>query len=742
MNKQNTHKADVQSQITVDEAYKQAIEHFSAERYTEADRFCTAIISKVPNHIDAINLLGIIAQKINRHDLAVDQFQRAINIDNRRASLYYNLGTSLYPLGRLEEVVKVQQKALEIQPNFAEAHHNLGVALKEQGQMEEAVVSYHKAISIKPDYAEAYSNLGNAQQVQGKLEEAITSYQKAISIKPDYADVYSNLGVALQVQGKLEKAVASHQKAVTIKPKKGIYWVVFAQCVKNMNFSYCNEDTSTLLLQMLNQPNVSPQDISVAIVRALKCHMTFSNALEIARSGQVNKNIDYLTEQLTAIPLLLRLMELCIIKDVDVEQLLTQTRCEMLNNISTKNTEINSLPFYVALAMHCFTNDYVFLENEEENKRVEHLQIEVELLISKGRRVPDTLIVLLAAYRPLHNFSWSSKLLEYENLSKDMQKLFERQIEEPLEEQALRLEVPSLTEINDNVSKAVRNQYEVNPYPRWIRTSMSCSPKKIKQLMQDLKLNIDINKQNFPDNPDILDAGCGTGRYVLAERSRMLNCSVLAVDLSLSSLSYAKRKAQEMGVTNIEYLHGDILELKNLTREFDIITSMGVLHHMDDPLQGWKVLVDLLRPNGLMKIGLYSEIARRYIVEVKRVIANKKYTTSHDDIRRCRKDIMNMANKVDSEIVKFNDFFSLSECRDLLFHVQEHRFTLPQIDIALQKLGLRFIGFEMQDSQIMRNFRKTYPEKSATASLFLWNKFEIANPDTFAGMYQFWVQKI
>ena len=75
-------------------------------------------------------------------------------------------------------------------------------------------------------------------------------------------------------------------------------------------------------------------------------------------------------------------------------------------------------------------------------------------------------------------------------------------------------------------------------------------------------------------------------------------------------------------------MQGDILKLNQLERQFDIIESVGVLHHMDDPSAGWKVLVDRLRSGGLMKVGLYSDIARQHIVKAHEHIARKKYTTS------------------------------------------------------------------------------------------------------------------
>jgi hypothetical protein len=193
------------------------------------------------------------------------------------------------------------------------------------------------------------------------------------------------------------------------------------------------------------------------------------------------------------------------------------------------------------------------------------------------------------------------------------------------------------------------------------------------------------------------------------------------------------RKTQELGGTNIEYMQGDILKLNQLGRQSDIIESVGVLHHMNDPLTGWKVLVDRLRSGGLMKVGLYSDMARQHIVKAHKHIAEKKYTISPDDIRKFRQEVINMDLNSDSEITKViisPDFYSLSACRDLLFHVQEHRFTLPQIEAALNDLDLRFLGFELIKQSWIMSFSEFYPEKDALTSLSLWHQFEHKNPRT------------
>ena len=86
------------------------------------------------------------------------------------------------------------------------------------------------------------------------------------------------------------------------------------------------------------------------------------------------------------------------------------------------------------------------------------------------------------------------------------------------------------------------------------------------------------------------------------------------------------------------------------------------------------------------------------------------------------------------------DFFSTSGCRDLLFHVQEHRFSIPEIARFIAQNGLAFVGFDLDHFTLQRYIAK-FPHDTAMSDLASWEMFERANPSTFSGMYQFWVQK-
>jgi hypothetical protein len=105
-----------------------------------------------------------------------------------------------------------------------------------------------------------------------------------------------------------------------------------------------------------------------------------------------------------------------------------------------------------------------------------------------------------------------------------------------------------------------------------------------------------------------------------------------------------------------------------------------------------------------------------------------------------RTELINSDKGYHKQIQTGNDFYSLSTLRDLLFHVQEHRFTIPQIKDYLSDLGLNFCGFEAD--RMLLNFKLTNTGADDPYDLDKWNTYEKDNPRSFGGMYQFWCQKV
>jgi len=348
----------------------------------------------------------------------------------------------------------------------------------------------------------------------------------------------------------------------------------------------------------------------------------------------------------------------------------------------------------------------------------------------------------LACFRQLEKFGWAEKLI----FGSDFSELERRFIREPQKERELASQIEKLGEIKNQVSVQVRSQYEENPYPRWVGIGLvRYLPKvrgkenTIENIISEIGLKINKGDIKKIKNPKILVAGCGTGQHSISCASRFKNPEVTAIDLSLTSLGYAQRKTIELGIKNIKYMQADILQIAKLDHSFDLIECGGVLHHMDDPMEGWKVLVDVLRPSGLMKVGLYSERARQNILNYRSINSKFKKPLSAKNIKALRHEIIAKDDSISNELTTNLDFYSLSETRDLLFHVKEHQFTLPKIKYALQSLKLQFCGFE--NDTLVNLFFEKYGKDSDVYDLDKWHQFEIEHPKAFIGMYQFWCQK-
>src|SRR5690242_8233429 len=142
-----------------------------------------------------------------------------------------------------------------------------------------------------------------------------------------------------------------------------------------------------------------------------------------------------------------------------------------------------------------------------------------------------------------------------------------------------------------------------------------------------------------------------------------------------------------------------------------------------------------------MRIGLYSERARSNQAFTRRFILERGYKPTAEDIRTCRQEMMSPENaEAFRQVLHGRDFYTLSECRDMLFHVQEHCYTLPRLKENLRELGLAFLGFSIGQG-IANQYRRRFPDDVSQTDLDHWHIFETENPDTFSTMYLFWVQK-
>ena len=645
--------------------------------------------------------------KKNNLDVAENLYKKILEKDPNHFQSICFLGTLSIQIKNFERAKKLLNKAIGIQPNNANVNNNLGIVNNELEDYQKAINYFQKAIKIQPNHANAHNNLGNVFKVLGEHQKAISCYQNAIKINPSNTSIINGLSDLCKL-------------------------------IQLDNITKTNSTSlKELFLFLFRRNNINHTDIFRNAKLLLFIGENDNQVRQIANSDSLllkNKIIQYLSKE----ELFLLMLQKSLMTDKFLEKLLTKLRYEILFTLVDSNQNIlkRYFDFIVSLAEQCLLNEYVYVQSKKEINHVNQLKNK----IVNNKEINELEMAILGCYIPLYTSkNITNKLLDYKSKNILFNDLITMQIKEPLKEIKLVNSIKSFDKIIDSVSKKVREQYEEHPYPRWRYTNKNLPSNFLFKLNNEIKPN-KIEYSNKFVNPNVLIAGCGTGKHItIAER--YLNANILGVDLSLASLAYAKRKTEELGFKNIEFLHADILQLKNLNRKFDVIECVGTLHHMKDPLTGLKVLLDLLEPHGFLKLGLYSEIARQHIVKAREFIKKKKFKNTIKDIRNCRESIFNeKKDPLLQKIFHSNDFYSTSSVRDLMFHVKEHRFTIPEISKMLKNLNLEFLGF--LNLLIKIKFSKFFPNDKKNISLDNWNQFEISNPDTFSNMYQFWVRKI
>jgi ubiquinone/menaquinone biosynthesis C-methylase UbiE len=346
-------------------------------------------------------------------------------------------------------------------------------------------------------------------------------------------------------------------------------------------------------------------------------------------------------------------------------------------------------------------------------------------------------LAVLAMYRPLHAVGGADRLAARRLGPPALTQLLQRSVQDVLTERALRQGISVIGAITDEVSRAVRGMYEEHPYPRWFFLDRLPPLALVDWLSRQVP--IEHAPIEVPAAPRILVAGCGTGMEAIWLATDIAGAQVLGVDLSLSSLAYARRKAGELNVTNIEFRHGNILELGVMSERFDMIYCSGVLHHLLDPEAGLRVLLQLLQPGGLLKIGLYSARARASVNAARDMIRAQQLPATETSIRAFRQQIFGSAQDSPARpLLKFRDFYAMSTCRDLLFHVQEHQFSLPQVAAMLHDHGLVVLGLSDILPHAVNAYRQMFPGDDGMKNLANWDAFEALHPETFVAMYHVW----
>ncbi|MDG2421275.1 MAG: methyltransferase domain-containing protein, partial [Gammaproteobacteria bacterium] len=631
-----------------------------------------------------------------------------------------------------ESAEKAASEANEILGRYWEGYNKLGLIFMEKGKYEIASKYFQKSVSINDNNADTLSDLGVCEAAINVNEKSIEWFKKSLAINPDNPKVLMNMGalyLKLEDEG---SAIKYFAQSLRLDSESDKAWFNFGLSLKSISINNAPHELEGLIVQLLRRDSsVSPFEIRSAVTSFLKDRIGIKNLLKNNNTSWIEENIGSVLAVLDKSELLLVYLKIVPIADLEFEGLFARIRHVLLSLILKENAEFKYNNVLISLASQCFINEYVYREFEGDNFLIKEMEERVGAAFKNKVIPPIYYLICLSMFKPISEYSWHKLVLEIEGLEL-IKKLH---IEEPQEEIRYKESIDRLTEITNKTSVNVNAQYEENPYPRWIKTVIPIAPLDIEAWLS--KENLLFEKIPPVDGKlKVLIAGCGTGQHSIQTATVFSNCQVRAIDLSLASLGYAKRKSREFGINNIDYFQADILKLNNHSERYDLIESVGVLHHLKEPIEGWSILVKLLKRGGIMRLGFYSAIARESVNKVRRQIKIQQIESTVSQMKIFRQKLINENKKEYKDILISQDFYGLSGFRDLLFHAQESQFTLLEISQHLSDLGLRFCGFDSS------TIHRRYVNRSDWYNLNAWHEYEKKNTRAFGGMYQFWCQKI
>lgn len=209
----------------ISEIYEQAVSQHQLGNLKEAESLCRQVLEQEPNHSDGLNLLGVVCYQMNRYNEALELINRAIALNSKNPSYYFNLGKVYGAATLLEDAIRSFKTAIALDPNYADAYVALGNTYRSANNQAQAEACYRQAIIVKADDWNAYSELARVYLAQQKWTELENCCRESLRLNPDYAPVYRTLGNALIAQGKTFQSVNAYQKAVQIDPKFAeAYW--------------------------------------------------------------------------------------------------------------------------------------------------------------------------------------------------------------------------------------------------------------------------------------------------------------------------------------------------------------------------------------------------------------------------------------------------------------------------------------------------------------------------------------
>lgn len=649
-----------------------------------------------------------------------------------QASRLYSQGVNSSKPQKLEHALMLALQARALRPDYLPGLNLLARIELQRQNYAAAEFWAGQGLQQKPDSPSLLYSAGHIALSQNQLDDAEHYFTRSARISRVATKALNSLAHVKLLQRDYVEAFRHYRDLIKTQAHDAQIRSKLFEAASQVIADFYSEELEQELLRYLDFT-----DVDFTLLRPLATSL-LKHKLRLSDAGCPLE-----LETLAADPLLLKCMTRFYFTDPIIERLLLTLRQSILLSCS-RNLAIRHdlLPLTAALAQQCWLNESVWYITEQENMLVTQLEMLCDKMLQLSQLNSDDLypaLLLTMMYRPLPQCDFFPQLMQRQLQWPDLLQQFIPGIMQ--EAAALAFHAAHLSEsgtVSHPVSQQVQRQYDQNPYPRWTEIGYNQPADYASSLRQAFPRH--AHKLATPGSRlKVLVAGCGTGRHAIRLARYFPALQISAIDLSRTALAYASMKACAYELSNIQFSRADILHAGAKDDHHDVIECSGVLHHMHNPATGLQALAERLKPGGVMKIALYSATARRTISRLRTLLAANR-PQQDTAIRLVREALLQQSLPGDwQDIYQSADFYSLSGCRDLLFHEQEHVFDVLELPEFLQHAGLQWMGMlPPPGAQALIDLTGKH---CSEISVQEWHQLEQNNPDLFAGMYQFYAIK-
>jgi len=266
------------------------------------------------------------------------------------------------------------------------------------------------------------------------------------------------------------------------------------------------------------------------------------------------------------------------------------------------------------------------------------------------------------------------------------------------------------TKPESNTLKVVQEHYQDYPYP--YRDPEEESQRLLAlagEYLGELNHYLYKGKKIFDANFRCLIAGGGTGdsAIFLGEQLKNTKAEIVYVDFSKASMEIAQKRAEKRGLKNITWVLDSLLNIPKLNLgKFDFINCSGVLHHLQSPPEGLKILQESLTKTGGMHIMIYAKYGRTGVYQVQEIMkmVNEGVSNRVEEIMN-GKSILNILPPSNwfmkaQELIGDHIHFGDVGLYDMFLHKQDRAYSIPEMHEFVMDAGLYFVDFTVSTDRL------------------------------------------